>query len=120
MIPLIKPYITDEVKTEVLKVLDIVKDVKRYIEELKKNGIPVQKVLLFGSWIRGSAKEESDVDIALISPVFSGDRFQDRRRIVPLRRMINNNIEPLPFTPQDFKAGGILVDEIVQNSEEIS
>lgn len=98
----------------------IVKDVKKYVEELKKNGIPIQRVLLFGSWIKGSAREESDVDVALISSVFSGDRFEDRRKIVPLRRMINNNIEPMPFTPQDFETGGNLVDEIVQNSEEIT
>lgn len=98
----------------------IVKDVKRYVEKLKKHGIPVQRVLLFGSWVRGAAGEESDVDVALISPAFSGDRFEDRRKIVPLRRIINSNIEPIPFTPQDFEAGGILVDEIVEHSEEIT
>lgn len=97
----------------------IVKDVKRYIEELRKNGIPIQRVLLFGSWMRGSAREESDIDVALISPAFSGDRFEDRRKIVPLRRMINNNIEPIPLTPQDFEIGGNLVDEIIEHSEDI-
>lgn len=65
------------------------------------------------------AGEDSDVDIALISQAFTGDRFEDRRKIVPLRRSINNRIEPLPFTPQDFNEGGNLVDEIAQHSEEI-
>lgn len=97
----------------------IVQDVKKYIDELKKNGFPVQRVLLFGSWASGMAGEESDVDIALISHVFTGDRFEDRRKIVPLRRSINSRIEPLPFTPQDFNEGGNLVDEIAQHSEEI-
>lgn len=97
----------------------IVNDVKRYIEALKANGIPVQKALLFGSWARGDVREESDVDVALISSIFSGDRFADRRKIVPLRRGINSNIEPIPFTPQDFAEGGILVEEIVRFAEEI-
>jgi predicted nucleotidyltransferase len=97
----------------------IIKDVQRYIIELKKYGIPIQRALLFGSWARGYPREESDVDVALISQSFSGDRFEDRRKIVPLRRMINNRIEPIPFTPQDFETGGNLVDEIIHHAEEI-
>ena len=97
----------------------IVTDLQRYILELRKNGFPVQKVLLFGSWAKGTAGDESDIDVALISKSFSGDRFEDRRKIVPLRRIINNNIEPIPFTPHDFEMGGNLVEEIIQHSEEI-
>ncbi len=43
----------------------------------------------------------------------------DRRKIVPLRRKINNNIEPIPFRPEDFAAGGVLVEEIRKYGEEI-
>ncbi len=97
----------------------VINDVKRYIEVLEAKGIPVQRALLFGSWAKGVAQKESDVDVALISSFFSGDRFSDRRIIVPLRRGINANIEPLPFTPQDFADGGILVEEIMGHGEEI-
>lgn len=97
----------------------VINDVKRYIEVLKANGIPVQRTLLFGSWTSGNVRDESDIDVALISNIFSGDRFADRRKIVPLRRGINFNIEPMPFTPQDFADGGILVEEIRRHGEEI-
>ncbi|MEF8824149.1 MAG: nucleotidyltransferase domain-containing protein [Desulfohalobiaceae bacterium] len=97
----------------------IIKDIQRYLVELKKHGIPVQRALLFGSWARGYPGEGSDVDVALISQSFSGDRFEDRRKIVPFRRMINSRIEPIPFTPQDLEMGGNLVDEILQHAEEI-
>ena len=97
----------------------IIRDVKKYIELLRLNGISVQRALLFGSWTRGTAREDSDVDVALVSPAFTGDRFLDRRKIVPLRRKINNRIEPIPFSPQAFKSGGILVDEIAQTGEDI-
>jgi len=43
----------------------------------------------------------------------------DRRRIEPFRREINTSIEPMPFRPEDFAAGGILVQEIRQYGEEI-
>ena len=90
----------------------IIETVKRYIEELEKNGIKIREAILFGSIVKGTAKEWSDIDVALVSSDFTGDRFEDRRKIVPLRRNIDNRIEPLPFRPEDFYDGGMLVEEI--------
>jgi predicted nucleotidyltransferase len=97
----------------------VIQDIKKYIDVLRENGISVDKALLFGSWAKGTARDESDVDVALVSTFFTGDRFMDRRKIVPLRRKINNNIEPIPFSPEDFAAGGALVEEIRRYGEEI-
>ncbi len=93
--------------------------IKQYIARLKENNIPVEKVLLFGSYTKGVAKEDSDIDIAVISPVFKGDRYLDRRRIVPMRRGIDSRIDPIPFTPRDYADGGILIDEIKRTGQEI-
>jgi predicted nucleotidyltransferase len=90
----------------------VIKVVKKYIAELQRNDIPIRKAIIFGSYARGYAREESDIDVALISEAFSGDRFEDRRIIIPLRRKIDNRIEPLPFRPEDFENGGILAEEI--------
>ena len=62
--------------------------------------------------ILGTVKEESDIDVALISTSFTGDRFADRRTIVPFRRTIDSRIEPIPFLPEHFAEGGALADEI--------
>jgi predicted nucleotidyltransferase len=86
--------------------------VKKYIEELEKNRIHILEAVIFGSHAKGMAKEESDIDVALVSEAFTGDRFEDRRRIVPLRRKIDTRIEPMPFKPEDFNNGGALVEEI--------
>ena len=48
----------------------------------------------------------------LVSPDFTSDKFEDRRRIVPLRRKIDSRIEPIPFRPEDFDNGGTLVEKI--------
>ncbi|GJQ24732.1 MAG: hypothetical protein HBSAPP01_25220 [Candidatus Brocadia sapporoensis] len=92
--------------------------VKRYIEELRKNGVEVSEAILFGSHTKGTAKVDSDIDVALVSNHFSGDRFEDRRKIVPLRRKIDSRIEPIPFRPEDF-IEGILVDEIKKTGTRI-
>ena len=95
-----------------LKADQAVKVVRKYIGELERNKIPIEKAILFGSYAKGHANAESDIDVALVSEVFSGDRFEDRRKIIPLRRKIDNRIEPLPFKPEDFENDGILVEEI--------
>lgn len=90
----------------------IIDVVRQYLDRLSSNNIPVDEAILFGSFVRGTARDESDIDVAIISSAFSGDRFDDRRRIVPLRRGIDARIEPIPFRPEQFANGGNLIDEI--------
>ena len=97
----------------------IISLIKKYINRLKDNNIPVQKVLLFGSYVHGVPKGDSDIDLAVISTAFKGDRFSDRRMIVPFRRGLDSRIEPMPFTPEDFAEGGVLIDEIKKTGQAI-
>ena len=97
----------------------IVEKVRRYIEELEKHHIYIIEAILFGSYVKGNAKPESDIDVALISDEFTGDRFEDRRKIVPIRRKIDSRIEPLPFKREDFKNGGTMAEEIKKMGETI-
>lgn len=89
-----------------------IKIVLKYILELDKNNIPITEAIIFGSYARGDFGPESDIDIALVSEAFTGERFEDRRKIVPFRRNIDSRIEPIPFTPEDYHNGGALAREI--------
>jgi hypothetical protein len=86
--------------------------VTRYIEALGKNKIHIREAFIFGSHAKGKTKPESDIDVALISDAFTGNRFEDRRKIIPFRRKIDNRIEPIPFKPEDFNNSGTLAEEI--------
>ena len=86
--------------------------VTRYIEALEKNKIRIREAFIFGSHVKGKTKPESDIDVALISDAFTGNRFEDRRKIIPFRRKIDSRIEPIPFKPEDFNNGGTLAEEI--------
>lgn len=90
----------------------IVEVAKKYIRELEKNNIHITRAVIFGSHVKGAAKPESDIDIALVSDVFTGDRFADRRKIIPFRRKVDSRLEPIPFRPEDFDDGGIMAEEI--------
>jgi len=97
----------------------IIEIVKKYIEELERNNIRISEAIIFGSQVKGTAREESDIDIALVSDDFTGDRFDDRRRIIPLRRKIDSRIEPMPFRPEDFYNGGMLAEVVKKTGKTI-
>ncbi len=93
--------------------------IKQYIKIIKQHKIEINKIFLFGSYARGTATEDSDIDIAIISNDFEGDRFSDRRKIVPLRRNIDRRLEPIPFRTEDFTKSDPLALEIMTNGIEI-
>jgi len=97
----------------------IVEVIRKYIEELERNNIRIGEAIMFGSHAKGTNKEWSDIDIALVSVDFTGDRFDDRQRIIPLRRKIDSRIEPMPFKPEDFYNGGMLVEGIKKTGKTI-
>jgi len=66
--------------------------------------IPVEEVILFGSYAHGNAKEHSDIDLAIIS-----DWFNDKTRIENMQYLsrvaanYDTLIEALPFTTEEYK-----------------
>ena len=46
--------------------------VKKLLDELKAANIRIEKAFLFGSHARGNPGKWSDIDVALVSPDFSG------------------------------------------------
>ncbi len=93
--------------------------IDRYIKIVKQKNIAIEKIFLYGSYARGNATDDSDIDIAIISNDFKGERFEDRRLLVPLRRKIDRRIEPMPFRSDEFNSGDPLAVEIIQHGIEI-
>lgn len=55
---------------------------QQYVTNLSEKGIHVEKVLVFGSYGRGTATEKSDIDLAFISPDFDRYNLLQRQRIL--------------------------------------
>jgi len=49
---------------------EVINKVKEYLRELSSKGIYISKAFIYGSQIHGTATEESDIDLMLISPLF--------------------------------------------------
>ena len=46
----------------------------RYKKELESKNFPVEKMILYGSYAKGNAKEYSDIDVCIISGKFSKNK----------------------------------------------
>ncbi len=73
------------------KIIDII---KIYISALAKSGISIQKTFLYGSYARGEATEDSDIDIMLISSVFDNNDLDTKIKAWSLTRQVDIRIEP--------------------------
>ena len=73
----------------------------RVRDEIDKNAI----VYLFGSTSRDEAHEKSDIDIAVISSVFTDDVVNNRVSLMLIGYEIVENIEPHPILLSDWQKG---------------
>ena len=92
----------------------IEKSVKSYIAQLENIGIHVQQAIIFGSYASGKFDEWSDIDLAIVSNDFAGNRFEDRNKIRKITLQVNSDISPMPFRPEDFNDSDYFVKEILE------
>lgn len=103
------PAVTDEA-VEVLE---------RFLFAVKAANIKIEKAILFGSYARGDAGQWSDIDVAIVSPDFSGIRFYDSKKLIPFLLKVDTRIELHPFKPEDFTEEDEFVKEIIKNGREL-
>lgn len=81
--------------------------------------LKIEEAYLFGSYAKGVQNEYSDIDLALVSPAFSGIKFLDNENIIDHTSYTFAKIETHPFTPSDFNRSNPLVREIIKTGLKI-
>ncbi len=92
----------------------VLKNVRLFLDSLNAAGIQVSQAYLFGSSLTGQADNWSDIDVAVVSPQISDDRFEERVRLMKIALAIDDRIEPLPFNPGSFEQSDPMVREITR------
>jgi len=87
--------------------------IDRYLQALTRHNIPIKEAMLFGSYAKGNYQEWSDIDIALVSEIFAGNRIDDKDKIRKITLSISSEIEVIPFSPKDFHLQNPLAKEIM-------
>ncbi len=91
----------------------ILNSIQKYITILNNNGFMISQAILFGSYAKGNYSEYSDIDLAIVSKRFEGIRFYDRNLIRKFKFKVNPDIEPLPFSNENFTKDDPFVQEIL-------
>ena len=77
--------------------------VRQFVTELKKEKIRVTRVILYGSRVSGKAHEYSDIDVAIVSPDFGKDRYEEGARLFEIASEIDPRIEPVPISVESYE-----------------
>jgi predicted nucleotidyltransferase len=84
---------------------EAIKKAKAYMVLLKDH-FPLENVYLFGSYAKGTNREDSDIDVAIVVNHIDGDYFSVNPLLWKLRRQIDDRIEPFliekEFDEADF------------------
>jgi uncharacterized protein len=86
---------------DVTDLVSIKAKVETFVERLR-GSIRVSAAYLFGSYARGTATPDSDIDVLILSPDFSDDRFENLILLMKVRRGIDSRIEPHGFKEEEF------------------
>jgi predicted nucleotidyltransferase len=90
--------------------------INQYIDLLKQRGVDVSKVILFGSYAKGTAKPESDIDIAVVSSQFGKNNLKEMMFLRRIALKVDSHLEPLPFSPKDMNDRySTLAQEIIKH-----
>ena len=86
--------------------------VKTYINTLQASQFPVSRAFIYGSYARGDFRKDSDIDVCIISKAYNPNDDAVRLFLWQKRRNIDARIEPVGYSPKDFKDDVVLADII--------
>ncbi len=81
----------------------IIAKIRSFTDTLKKQNIKIDKVVLYGSQATGCSHEYSDIDVAIISPDFGKDRYEEGAYLFELASSIDPLIEPVPISTSSYQ-----------------
>lgn len=90
---------------------EIIDKLKMY-KKLLSEHMEFEEMILFGSYAKGNAREDSDVDVAIVVKRLTGDYFSTRPLLWKIRRQIDDRIEPVLIERANDESG--FLSEIIK------
>jgi len=93
-------------------------NIAREFASVIKMNYDCKQIFLFGSYVKGTNHDESDIDIAVILKEFENP-MEMQLALMRLRRKIDSRIEPHPFREKDFNMTNPVAYEILKHGQRI-
>ena len=82
----------------------IVRSVRRYLQAVARQGIPVRYGVIFGSYAAGRADSWSDIDLLVVSPQFDSLRERDDINLLwRIAARTDSRIEPISVGERQYQ-----------------
>jgi uncharacterized protein len=98
--------------------------ISRYKHKLEASGIKVKKIVLYGSHAHGKAREDSDIDLVVVSDDFKNMDLWERLCLLGRARLgIKRPMEIIGVTEEEFEkehTGSFIVDEVKLKGIEVT
>ncbi|MBX7244916.1 MAG: nucleotidyltransferase domain-containing protein [Candidatus Sumerlaeaceae bacterium] len=79
-----------------------------YLSKLADTGVPASFGVLFGSRVSGTADDQSDIDLIVVSPVFDGPFSRDLvNQLWRTAARVDSRIEPIPCGQNQWESDQI-------------
>ena len=82
----------------------------RLIEQFRRDALPTlieefkpDEVILFGSRVKGTAQQESDIDLIVISPLFKDIPFIKRMPLVLKKVPFSKHVDYICYTREEYE-----------------
>lgn len=100
---------------------EIIRKINKLVEKVESLGVRVEKAILYGSRASGKAREDSDIDVAIVSSDFGQNRFEEGTRLFEVACDIDPRMEPVPLSLESYENDTWipLVYEIRKNGVEV-
>ncbi len=85
-------------------------DKVRQYADVVRTYFPVQKVILYGSYAKGTANEYSDIDVAVVVDKIDGDLLESKAKLFNLTHDIDVSIEPVLFETGSADPSGFFAE----------
>jgi len=97
---------------------DAIKIAGEFVNQCRKINLVFDRVILFGSLAKDTNNINSDIDLALVSKQFTGDRFENALMIAPITKNFLE-IDAQTFPTDYFERGDPFIAEILGNGIDI-
>ena len=91
----------------------VIETVRNYARDIEARGVHLRKVILYGSFAKGTQHEWSDIDVALVADEFTGFTFDDCKLYSGLGiKKPYIRIEEKTYPTDYFNEGDPFIEEI--------
>jgi len=80
-----------------------IKVIRKFAKILKKEGIAVDHVILYGSYAKGNVRPHSDIDVAVVSKNFGRDQVEEGMLLFRIAGKIDPRLEPVPISKKNYE-----------------